>query len=183
MTKEIRSLDDLMQLAQTDANFRQELLSNPKAALASVGVNENTDAELTVLEESDKEVYLIIPPAEDATDLVSANDPIAQLLGRAATDEALRQEMLADPKGVIARETGMVIPEEASVSVFQQTPQNVYLILPRPASGETDRELTEEELATVAGGFWGTIIGIATKFICPRTPGIVSRITKWGICR
>ncbi|MCS6960031.1 MAG: NHLP leader peptide family RiPP precursor [Pseudanabaenaceae cyanobacterium SKYGB_i_bin29] len=155
MTKQIQSMAELFDLVQADANFKQQFIANPKAALAEVGMTVADNVEVNVLEETDKNVYFVIPPAEAAGTLNTEDDVIAQLIARAATDAALRSEMLADPKAVIARETGLVIPEEANVTVFEQTADKAYFVIPRATVQDGERELSAEELETVAGGgFW-----------------------------
>ena len=75
----------------------------------------------------------------------------AQLIDRAMEDEAFRQELLRDPKGVVARELGIQMPENIQVQVLQESPTTVYLVLPPPAPS-AGAELSDEALAAVAGG-------------------------------
>ncbi|MCS6960044.1 MAG: NHLP leader peptide family RiPP precursor [Pseudanabaenaceae cyanobacterium SKYGB_i_bin29] len=153
MTQSVTTLKELYQLAHSDTSFKQLLLSSPKEALSRVGVSlASEDAEVVVVEETAGNFYVVIPTAETAASMSDVDDPIAKLLARAASDEALRQEMLADPKSVITRETGIVIPEEEKVSVLVQTPKTNYLVLPRSVDVDEERELSSEELETVAGG-------------------------------
>jgi hypothetical protein len=154
---QITSMEELLNTVWSDAEFKQQFISNPKATLAQVGVTVDENVELTVLEENDKNLYLVIPSPEVASTLDTEGDLIAQLIARAANDPALRAEMLADPKAVIARETGLVIPEESNVSVFEQTADKAYFVLPRP-SADKDRELSQAELETVAAGGWFSAI-------------------------
>ena len=76
----------------------------------------------------------------------------AQLIDRALQDEAFRQELVRDPKGVFARELGIAIPEHIQVQVLEESPTTVYLVLPQPVP-EAGAELSDEELAAVAGGW------------------------------
>jgi hypothetical protein len=164
----IDSLQDLYKATWSDPSFKAEFLQAPKTTLAKVGVEIAKDVELTVLEESDKDVYFVIPTPEVASDIHPEGDLIAELIKRAATDLSLRQEMLADPKAVILRETGLVIPDDANVAVFEQTADHAYFVLPRPAQAEEgDRELSADELETVAAGGWFIpVIKFTIKF-CP----------------
>ncbi len=167
---QITSMEELLNTVWSDAEFKQQFISNPKATLAQVGVTVDENVELTVLEENDKNLYLVIPSPEVASTFETEGDLIAQLIARAANDPALRAEMLADPKAVIARETGLVIPEESNVSVFEQTANKAYFVLPRP-SADNDRELSEAELETVAAGgsgLWGRLVQVSVRY-CVKT--------------
>jgi|GEM_PF-2904509 hypothetical protein len=162
---QITSMEELLNTVWSDAEFKQQFISNPKATLAQVGVTVDENVELTVLEENDKNLYLVIPSPEVASTIDTEGDLIAQLIARAANDPALRAEMLANPKAVIARETGLVIPEESNVSVFEQTADKAYFVLPRPSTADNDRELSEAELETVAAGGWfSSIVNFSRRY-------------------
>ncbi|MFN3361056.1 MAG: NHLP leader peptide family RiPP precursor [Pseudanabaenaceae cyanobacterium] len=164
MTKQIQSMSELFDLVQSNPDFKQQFIANPKAALAEVGLTVADNVEVEVVEETGNNVYFVIPPAEAANSLNTEDDPIAQLISRAAADPALRAEMLADPKTVIARETGLVIPEEANVTVFEQTADKAYFVIPRATIQDGDRELSSEELEAVAGGGFWDFVKRAVRF-------------------
>ena len=75
----------------------------------------------------------------------------AQLIARALQDEAFRQELLRDPKGIFARELGITMPEHIQVQVLEESPTTVYLVLPQLVTG-AGNELSDVELEDVAGG-------------------------------
>jgi len=78
-----------------------------------------------------------------------------RLIGRSLEDEAFRQKLLEDPKGVVEQELGTQLPEGVQVRTVEETAETIYLVLPSasPLSGEGG-ELSDRELETVAGG-WG----------------------------
>ncbi len=80
----------------------------------------------------------------------------AQLIDRAMKDEAFRQELLRDPKGVFERELGIRLPEHVTVQVLEESPTTVHLVLPRPPAN-AGVELADEELEGIVGGFMDTI--------------------------
>ncbi|PLS68361.1 MAG: hypothetical protein CV045_08310 [Cyanobacteria bacterium M5B4] len=166
---QITSMEELFKTIWSDPAFKQEFISNPKATLSQVGVTVADNVELTVLEETENNLFLVIPSTEATQEISEDSDPIAKLIARVATDAALRAEMLADPKAVILRETGLVIPEESEVTVFEQTADKAYLVLPRH-SEDGERELSTAELETVAAGsvFPGPFF-FFTKIRCLRT--------------
>ena len=74
------------------------------------------------------------------------------LIEKAMNDEAFRKELIADPKGLIEKETGMKLPETFNVKVLEEDAQSFYLVLPNPVKPGTEDELSEAELEMVSGG-------------------------------
>ena len=68
------------------------------------------------------------------------------ILGKAAEDGEFRARLIADPKGAIASEIGVTIPEGFDVVVHEDGATTAHLVLP-PVP-----ELTEAELEMAAGG-------------------------------
>jgi len=66
---------------------------------------------------------------------------------RARADPAFKQQLLADPKAAIRAAYGVDMPQEVELQVLQETPSKFYLVLPFELE-----ELTDEQLAAVAGG-------------------------------
>jgi len=67
----------------------------------------------------------------------------------AMTDEEFRKELLADPKVVIEKLTGAVLPEGFKLKVLEEDPECDMTILLPPL---LDDELSEEDMDQVAGG-------------------------------
>ena len=84
----------------------------------------------------------------------------ARITERAAKDPDFRRDLLADPKHVVARELGLVLPDFLELHVLEETPTSVYLVLPAapPAPGA---QLSDDQLDAVAGGAggWGDDAG------------------------
>lgn len=72
----------------------------------------------------------------------------AELIARAWKDESFKKRLLKDPKAVVEELSGEQFPADLKISVFEETPTSVCLVIPR----DPDSELTEEDLAKVAGG-------------------------------
>jgi hypothetical protein len=83
----------------------------------------------------------------------------AKIIARAWKSEAYKQELLENPRAVIAREFDVELPAEVSVQVLEETPTNLYFVLPmRPQFEEGDLEdISEEELQAIAGGSFAKI--------------------------
>jgi hypothetical protein len=71
-----------------------------------------------------------------------------EIMARAAEDSAFRAQLKSDPKGTLERELGGTLPGDVKINVLEETPTQVYLVLPTVGS----KELTSDELAGVAGG-------------------------------
>ena len=75
------------------------------------------------------------------------NDAIAY---RALSDPEYLQELLENPKEVLARQLRQALPRSLNVEVVTDTADTVYLVL--PYSPPEDGELSDADLEIVAGG-------------------------------
>ncbi len=72
------------------------------------------------------------------------------IINKSMTDPDFRTRLLADPRGVIEAEYGMSLPSSLTITVVEETPDSVFLVL--PARDSDQEELTDAELRHVAGG-------------------------------
>jgi hypothetical protein len=73
-----------------------------------------------------------------------------QVIARSMKDPAFRQELLNNPRVVLAREYNFHLPEHIAVRVLEEAPNTFTLVLPR---GEKEvMELTDADLEAVIGG-------------------------------
>ncbi|MCF4965702.1 NHLP leader peptide family RiPP precursor [Nostoc sp. CMAA1605] len=77
----------------------------------------------------------------------------AKIIARAWKNDAYKQELLENPKAVIAREFNVELPAEVSVQVLEETPTNLYFVLPMRPQFEAGElaDVSEEELEMLAG--------------------------------
>jgi hypothetical protein len=75
----------------------------------------------------------------------------AHLVAKAWKNESFKQELLNNPKSVIAQEFGVEIPKQLNIEVMEEDANTLFITLPmRPdLSG---LELSDQELEAVAGG-------------------------------
>lgn len=90
-----------------------------------------------------------------------------QVLERALKDEGFRQEVLTNPRAVLAREYNVHIPDSVSIRVVEDTANTLTIAL--PPKQESVQELTDAELEAVSGGQ----IVINNTYIC----------SSWGPCQ
>jgi hypothetical protein len=76
----------------------------------------------------------------------------AALVARATKDEAFRRELISNPRGVLEREIGVKMPDAVNVSVLEESPQHIYLVLP-PALPSIGSGLSDQDLEAVSGGY------------------------------
>src|SRR5215212_4580662 len=84
-----------------------------------------------------------------------------RLVQRSLQDDAFRQRLLEDPKGVVEQELGTRLPEKVRVVAVEETAQTIYLVLPSSSPlGEGGEELSDRELEAVAGGWDAQTAGL-----------------------
>jgi hypothetical protein len=75
----------------------------------------------------------------------------SQLIAKTWSDEAFKQQLLADPTTTL-RAAGIEVPANVSFRVVEDSPNVIHLVLPsKPASSELD----DQDLERVSGGWDG----------------------------
>lgn len=85
------------------------------------------------------------------------------LVNRAAADADFRAALKEDPRGTLENEFGISIPEDARISVLEESPDEQYIVLPPRLVGDNGA-LSEEELEAVAGGWHITLLWTGVCF-------------------
>lgn len=84
---------------------------------------------------------------------VALREVEGRLIGRAWEDAAFKETLLRDPLAAIEQATGLKLPPGLTVKVVEESENTLYLVLPlNPLAAEEEGELSEADLATVAGG-------------------------------
>jgi len=84
-----------------------------------------------------------------------------KLVARAVKDQDFRQQVLSNPREVLANEYNVVLPEQITVRVLEEAPNTLSIVLPPPE--EAVQELSDEDLEAVAGGWY---VKFLWTFIC-----------------
>lgn len=91
-----------------------------------------------------------------------------QIIGNALKDDLFRKRLVENPKIVFEQEMGINLPETLKIIILQEDKNNVYLVLPPVKENDTDDELTEKELASVAAG--GSVDCYLSNWPCAGDP-------------
>jgi hypothetical protein len=76
------------------------------------------------------------------------NKKVGQITAKAWADDAFKKRLLSDPTNVL-KECGLAIPPGITIKMTEDTETLVHFSLP---SRPNEAELSEEDLAAVAGG-------------------------------
>lgn len=76
-----------------------------------------------------------------------------RIIEKAMKDEQFRAKLMTSPNETIEQELGVKLPASLRINVLEEKPNNVYLVIPMTANEYATEELTEAELANVAGGY------------------------------
>ncbi|AEF42693.1 NHLP leader peptide family RiPP precursor [Hoyosella subflava] len=82
--------------------------------------------------------------------MFTRTEVIDRVVSKAQSDSDFRRALLSDPAAAVSQELGVEWPSDVSLRIVEESPQEVCIVLP-PAP-KSDAELSEDELAAVAGG-------------------------------
>ncbi|MBD2207952.1 NHLP leader peptide family natural product precursor [Calothrix sp. FACHB-1219] len=104
-----------------------------------------------------------------------------RVIAKAMEDSLYKQRLLNDTKAVLEEELGEKLPEDLTVQILQQSPKNLYLLLPIDIDELVrDGILSESELESVAGGWVITVgVGVATPYAAKQSPKISRAVKGW----
>ncbi len=92
----------------------------------------------------------------------------ARIIAKAWKDEAFRKRLLSEPNAVLADELAALhedakLPSDLKVTVLEEKPDQIYMVLPVNPQDFHDGELSEDQLSTVAGGSSGSQGGVGSQ--------------------
>ena len=89
-------------------------------------------------------------------DTISRSELTAQLWSKASKDENFKNSLMEDANGVLQREFGLHIPPGTTVRIVQESPQEMYLVLPQSLDSMPVREVPERVREVVKEPFTAT---------------------------
>ncbi len=132
------------QLTQTiaralrDPAFRFQLKADPKQALQENGISVSDSQTVTVLESRAGQIFFVLPMKTSA-ELAHLQEAVASglpqrvirasVILRTWDDRAYKAALLEAPKETLL-EAGMPIPAVTELTVLENTPEQLYLVLP-----------------------------------------------------
>jgi hypothetical protein len=91
----------------------------------------------------------------DIDETPSRHDLEAKIIKHCWDDAAFRKELIADPKGTVAKYTGVAAANLPEIVLHEEAPGSWHIVLPAKPAGA--QELSDEDLEKVAGGTTPTI--------------------------
>jgi Nitrile hydratase, alpha chain len=76
----------------------------------------------------------------------------ADLIAKAWQDDKFKQQLINNPKAAFEEKIGKKAPDNLKVTVLEETPTQLYFVLPVKPQLEASEELSDEALDAVAGG-------------------------------
>ena len=149
-------LNQIFQECIQDEKFKEELVKNPQGAVEKK-FGQKIDPNIRFIESTEKSTYFVLPPPESeeikelekkAASSDSPQKELILLVVNSVKNNQLKQQLITDPKGILARECGIELPEEMNVKVIENSESSMHYIIPSGNIGE----LSDKELKQVAGG-------------------------------
>jgi Nitrile hydratase, alpha chain len=133
-----KQLSDAIAQSIHDPAFRTQLLAHPRQALSSLGIGIPLPQQITVLESTSTQTFLILPIMTDleiehlqagVSSQRSMRSVRSSIILKAWQDPDYKARLCAEPKAVLIAE-GVKIPELATVKVLENNSENLYLVIP-----------------------------------------------------
>lgn len=127
--------------AWSDARFRDWLMRDASAAIASLGITGRQGEHMIALANTETEHNMVV-----CTLCSGYPWPVLGLPPRWYTSAAYRSRAVIDPRGVLA-DFGVKLPAQVKIRVWDSTAEVRYLVIPlRPPGTE---QMSEEQLVTL----------------------------------
>lgn len=132
-------LTEVIAKALREPEFRDHLLTHPQAVLRELSIEIPATQKVSVLESRAGEFLFVLPMLTDAEakqmrDSLGSVHPQrsmrSRIVLRAREDPCFKAQLQADPKAVLQAE-GLPIPDNATVALLENSPEQLYLVLPQ----------------------------------------------------
>jgi hypothetical protein len=131
-------LTQVMAKAAHELDFRSRFMENPKVILDEMEVPIPSAQNVTVLESREGEIFFVLPVLTDE-DVQQLRDSLktvhpqrsvrSQILLKAREDPHYKTKLIEEPKTTLQAE-GLPIPNTSTVTVLENSPEQLYIVLP-----------------------------------------------------
>lgn len=131
-------LSDAIAQAVHDPKFRKQSIDRPKETLATLGIQLPPECEVTVVESTAGQTFLVLPIKTDReVEIVrsglnsgrSLRAIRSQVILKAWEEPDYKTQLLTDPKTVLI-DAGFQIPDRTTVKVLENDAEHLYLVIP-----------------------------------------------------
>lgn len=131
-------LSDAIAQAVKNPAFRAQLIDRPKQTLASIDIQIPPEREVTVVESTPGQTFLVIPiMTEREVEILQAglNSGRAnranrsRLLLEAGRNPDYKARLITDPKAILIDE-GFPIPDNVTVKILENSSEHLHLVIP-----------------------------------------------------
>jgi hypothetical protein len=131
-------LTQVMAKAVHEPDFRSRFVENPKVILDEMDIPIPSAQNVTVLESREGEIFFVLPvlTEEDVQQLRDSLKTVhpqrsvrSRILLKAREDPDYKAKLLEEPKTTLKAE-GLPIPNTSTVTVLENSPEQLYIVLP-----------------------------------------------------
>ncbi|MGK5095258.1 NHLP leader peptide family RiPP precursor [Deltaproteobacteria bacterium TL4] len=145
----MQKFEEIIQRTWNDASFKQKFISDPKSVLKEYGNEIGENLQVSVHDDSQDTMHFVLLDKSQMAGTNLKSDPIVgKVMTRAHEDASYKKRLLSDPKNAVQEVLGIKAP--ANVQVHENTSRHLHIVL--PANPDSSGELSDSDLAMVAGG-------------------------------
>jgi len=124
-------LQNIVEKATNDSDFRRKLLKSPNTVLAQNGFPLPEGFTIKFVEETEDAVFIPIPPymGEQPEKTDQKKVTLMQLIQRTALDQEFRRLLIQMPRAVLMSE-GFDVPSDKKMVILEATEDFFYVVLP-----------------------------------------------------
>jgi hypothetical protein len=131
-------LTQVMAKAVHEPDFRSRFMENPKVILDEMDIPIPSAQNVTVLESREGEIFFVLPvlTEEDVTQLRHSLNTVhpqrsvrSRILLKAREDPDYKAKLIEEPKEILKAE-GLPIPDTSTVTLLENSPEQLYIVLP-----------------------------------------------------
>ncbi|MGK5091104.1 NHLP leader peptide family RiPP precursor [Deltaproteobacteria bacterium TL4] len=145
----MQNYETIIQRVWEDHSFKSEFINNPKSILKDLGYKIADSIKIIVHEDSSDEMNFVLLEQSQAELTNFSDDPVVgKVMSKAYTDAEFKGRLLSNPIAAVEEVLGIKPPPH--IVIYENTKTEIHMVLPQ--NPETQVELSDADLALVAGG-------------------------------